>query len=362
MRRRIAHRILIYRCGSLGDTIVALPALKLVAQAFPQAERWLLTNFSANGKIAPMASVLDGTGLVHGYIEYPAGARDPRRLWQLRRDIRALRAHAVVYLTEPQGRLHTWRNAAFLWTCGLRHQIGVPWIRDRQQVRRIGPDLWEPEAARQARCVAALGDARIDSPSAYDLQINAIEHENAARALEPLKGRVLIGMSIGTKVDTKDWEDLRWAPLLERLAQRYPEHGLVMIGSADEAARCEALAHPWRERVLNLCGTLSVRVSGAVLARCSVFMGHDSGPMHLAAAMGTRCVAIFSSTDLPGKWFPYGDGHRVLYQPMPCQGCRLARCEAREKKCIRSISVDSVLEAVTDVLERHLPVRRSIVH
>ncbi len=72
--------ILIYRLGSLGDTVVALPALKLVARAFPDAERWMLTNFSTSAKAAPMAAVLAGMGLVHGYIEYPIGMRSPRAL------------------------------------------------------------------------------------------------------------------------------------------------------------------------------------------------------------------------------------------------------------------------------------------
>src|SRR5437667_11523770 len=84
------RRILIYRLGSLGDTVVALPALRLVARAFPDAERWALTNFSVSTKAAPMASVLEGTGLVHGYLEYPAGLRNAAGLSKLRRDIRGL--------------------------------------------------------------------------------------------------------------------------------------------------------------------------------------------------------------------------------------------------------------------------------
>ena len=346
------NRILIYRCGSLGDTIVALPALKLVARAFPDAERWMLTSFSLNSKVAALAAILDGTGLVHGYIEYPAGLRNARDFWRLRHNIRALRAHVLVYLTEPCGRLHTWRNAAFFFSCGLWRQIGVPWSEGTRSVRRLGPNRWESEAARQARCVAELGDARIEESTSYDLQLSLSEQAEAAMLLAPVSGRTLIGVSVGAKVDTKDWEDVRWAPLLERLAQRYPEHGLVMLGSGDEARRCEALGIHWRGRVVNLCGRLSVRASGAALARCAVFIGHDSGPMHLAAAVGTRCVAIFSSRNLPGEWFPCGVGHRVLYQPMPCQGCRLDECGERHKACIRSISVDAVLEAAAAVLSR----------
>jgi len=63
-----ARRVLIYRLGSLGDTIVALPALRLVERSFPDAERWVLTNFNVGNRAAAMAAGLDGTGLVHGYL------------------------------------------------------------------------------------------------------------------------------------------------------------------------------------------------------------------------------------------------------------------------------------------------------
>src|ERR1700732_5399006 len=82
-------RILIYRLGSLGDTLIALPALHLVARAFPQAERRILTNFPVNVKAPPAAAILENSGLVHGYFRYVVGMRSPRELisiwWQLRR-------------------------------------------------------------------------------------------------------------------------------------------------------------------------------------------------------------------------------------------------------------------------------------
>ncbi len=82
-------RVLIYRLGSLGDTLIALPALHLVARAFPDAERRMLTNFPVNVKAPPAAAILENTNLVHGYCRYAAGTRSPRELislwWQLLR-------------------------------------------------------------------------------------------------------------------------------------------------------------------------------------------------------------------------------------------------------------------------------------
>lgn len=338
--------ILIYRLGSLGDTVVALPALRLVAQAFPRQRRLVLTNFNVSRKTAPMAAVLEGTGLVHGYIEYPVGLRNPRDLLELRRRIRGEGVHTLVDLTEPRGLLHAWRDLMFFRACSIRRFSGAPLSPGAQRSRRVSGNLYESQAAALVCRVARLGEARVEDAASFDLGFTAEEHAQAAAILGPLASRALIAVSVGTKLDVNDWEDVRWRPLLAELARRYPAHGLVAFGSADEAARCEALCTPWQERFVNACGKVSIRVSGAALARCAVFIGHDSGPMHLAAAAGARCVAIFASRNLPGEWFPCGHGHQVLYRAIPCQGCRRDVCEDRQKACIRSITVDEVLDAV----------------
>ena len=120
--------------------------------------------------------------------------------------------------------------------------------------------------------------------------------------------------------------------------------GLAGIHHSDGA--CVALCVPWHGRFVNACGKLGVRVSGAALARCAVFIGHDSGPTHLTAAAGAHSADIFASRNLPGEWLPCGYGHRVLYRAMPCQGCQRGVCEDRQKACIRSITVTEVLDAV----------------
>jgi hypothetical protein len=293
-----------------------------------------------------MAAVLEGTGLVHGYIEYPVGLRNPRNLLELRRRIRGEGVHTLMDLTESRGLLRAWRDLTFFRACGVRRFIGAPLSPGAQRPRRLSTGLYESQAASLARRVVKLGAAHVDDPTAFDLALSCEEHAQAAAILGPLAGRAFIAVSVGAKVDVKDWEDARWRPLLAELARRYPAHGLVALGSADETARCETLCAAWHGRFVNACGKLAVRGSGAVLARCAVFIGHDSGPMHLAAAAGARCVAIFASRNLPGEWFPSGHGHRVLYRAMSCQGCQRDVCKDRQKACIRSITVDEVLDAV----------------
>jgi ADP-heptose:LPS heptosyltransferase len=352
LSKNTGHRVLIYRLGSLGDTVVAIPALRLVARAFPDSERWMLTNFSISSKAAPMSQLLEGMGLVHGFISYPIGVRNIAKLARLIARIRALGAEALVYMAAPRGRLRAWRDALFFKVCGIRRLIGVPYTRDLQNVRQLRGGMYEYEGSRLARCLAELGDAGLRDPASFDLELSSQEIATAETILVGFPdGRPILAAGVGGKVDVNDWGDGNWGRLLERLSQEARDWSLVMLGSADERERCEHLLKHWNGNSRNLCGTIPVRVSAAVLARCRLFVGHDSGPMHLAAAVGTPCVAVFSSRNLPGEWFPHGSQHRVIYHPIDCQGCHLEVCALRNKECIRSISVEEVLHEALDVIE-----------
>ena len=81
-----------------------------------------------------------------------------------------------------------------------------------------------------------------------------------------------------------------------------------------------------------------------------VFLGHDSGPMHLAAAVQTPCVAIFAARNKPRVWFPYGRQHRVVYHRVECWGCGLETCIVEKKRCLTSITVDEVAAEVRALL------------
>ena len=347
-----SKNIVIYRLGALGDTVVSLPSLRLVAKAFPYSKRFLLTNFSNNKKEAHIGSVLDGTGLVHGYIEYPIGLRNPLELLKLIRRIRLARANILVYLAEPRGILRTIRDYIFFKLCGFKKIIGAPLTKDMQNIRQINKDLYEYEGERLARCINILGDARTQDIASYNLNITNNESMTAGAILNEVSGKFVIAASIGAKVSVKDWGDDRWEMLLDKLALSNLNAVLVMLGSLDEYERSKNLARSWEGRFINLCGRTDVRISAAVLNKCDIYIGHDSGPMHLAAAVGVPCVTIFSSRNLPGEWFPCGKGHHVIYKSIDCQGCKRDTCFDRKKSCIRGITVDEVENAIYAVLKK----------
>jgi ADP-heptose:LPS heptosyltransferase len=178
----------------------------------------------------------------------------------------------------------------------------------------IRPDgLCEREGERLARCLALLGDAEPRNPANWNLNLTAAELALAASVVTERVGPdPYIVLCIGTKLAGRDWGDDHWRRLIGFLLDCYP-HKLVFIGAASDRARSDSLARVRPERFVNLCGDLGVRVSAAVLKGAVLYIGHDSGPMHLASAVRTPLVAIFSNRDKPGKWFPIGDHVKILY-------------------------------------------------
>ena len=348
-------RVLIYRLGSLGDTLVALPALHLVAQAFPRAERRMLTNFPVNVKAPPAAAILENTGLVHGFLRYAVGMRNPRELLSLWWQVFRWRPEVLVYLGSSRGVKSAQRDAAFFKACGIRRLIGVPLTEDMQQSRwEIADEALESEGARLVRNIAELGDACIDAPESWDLHLTVTEKARADEVLRAATGMPLVAVSVGTKVQSKDWGRENWRALLSGIARIYPGHALALSGAPEESDASEFAAAGWRQAgggpVANLCGVLTPRQSAAVFAKARVFIGHDSGPMHLAAAVQTPCVAIFAARNKPRVWFPYGRQHRVIYHQTECWGCGLETCVVERKRCLTSITVEEVLREVRAVL------------
>jgi ADP-heptose:LPS heptosyltransferase len=100
----------------------------------------------------------------------------------------------------------------------------------------------------------------------------------------------------------------------------------------------------------NFAGKVSVRLSAIALQRCWLYCGNDTGTMHLAASVGISCIAIFSSAQYPGLWYPYGQGHHIYRTPIECEGCELDDCILKQKQCILSISVAEVLSGCEKIL------------
>jgi len=325
--------IIIFRIGSLGDTVVALPCFHRIARSFPNSRRIVVTDIPASQKAAPVESILGRSGLIDGVIYFPPAPRKSRDLLNLRNQIRETKSRTLIYIADRDV-LSTVRDVCFFRSCGIRQVIGAPFGRDLR-LPRVNPETGysEREAMRLARCLAPLGAIDLDDPGFWDLRLQPDEVSFADSKLALLGGADFIAVSIGGKARSKDWGNENWTALFRLIAVECSDLALVFVGSADEFDRSAGLAAIWSGRTLNLCGILGPRESAAAMQRAVLFVGHDCGPMHLAAAAGVPCVGIFGNFNRPKWWHPMGQSHCIIHN---MQGVReISPKEVRD--AIRSI-------------------------
>jgi ADP-heptose:LPS heptosyltransferase len=348
-----SENILVYRLGSLGDTIMALPAFHGVRRAFPGSNVTLLTNRPVASKAAPIQAVLGMGAFFDEVLEYPVGTRSPATLFGLIRAMRSKRLDTAVNLAAYRSDFSTIRDKLFFQVAGINRLVGFdlkPRDKSITRDRLTGETEWE--ARRIARRIEKIAPVDLDDPANWDLCLSDIEINRGLELLAPWNSaHRLIAFSTGTKVQAKHWGSENWKALSERLSRELPEWRAVFLGSAEEAMEAQRCAAIWEDRALNLCGAASPRESAAVLSHCRLFVGHDSGPMHLAACMGVPCVAIFSGRNLPRQWFPRGSNNRILQRLPACAGCGLENCLTEAKKCLTDIPVDEVAAAVLDSIK-----------
>jgi len=305
-------RILILKPSSLGDVIHALPTVHQIRQRYPQAHLAWLVNTA-------FISLLKHCPIIDEIIPFPR--HEYRRLPGLIRRLRRGRYDVVVDL---QGLLRSGLLAAL---------AGAP--------RRIG-------LSDARECAGFFHNEIIAVPRihAVDRYLRAAVHLGGAAGpvefplgLAPGKqSEGYLAIHASARWPTKLWGDDKFAELIRQL----PQERIILTGSAAEAERIGRLAQGAR----NLAGQTDLFELAEWYQRCAVVVTNDSGPMHLAAAVGTPVVAIFGPTD-PALTGPYGKGHTVLRAALPCAPCFNGRCTNPDSMaCMKGISVAEVLAAV----------------
>jgi len=338
MSRSVSPNLLIFRIGSIGDAVVALPCFHAIAREYPQHRRILLTNLVNTARALSVEKVMNGSGLIHETLHFQPGQGRLAHSLALIGTLRRMNPEALVYLAPRPTGWPVYRDLAFFAAAGVRKVIGAPVLAVARRCA-VDPDTGEleHEAKRLARTLGTQLPVDLSAPN-WDLRLSSAEHALATERLARLApgGRVL-AVAPGAKIREKDWGEENWALFIKLLQARLPSLSLLFLGARDERQLNERLAGLWTGSTLNLCGQLTPRESAAVLGRCDALVCHDSGPMHLAACQGTPCVALFGSYNRPRQWFPFGEGHRVLYEP---RGVRLIPVE-RVLDAVQAVTVPS---------------------
>ena len=346
--------ILVYHIGSLGDTLMAVPALRVIRENFPCAHITMLTDRKLGRSLVQVCDVLDGSGLIDDYIEYPTGSYPAliRLLFQLR----SQRFESLVYLIRVYlNDRRIKRDLFFFRLAGIQKVAGVQGLPVLPEYSAVIPLPGVPRVADTLLKRLAASGLRVppDGSGNMDLGISVIEANNVENWLAGLPScgeRLWVGVGIGGKMAVNRWPLERYERLIAALIEEYNVWPVV-FGGPENAADGQYLVKQW-SRGYAACGALGVREAISAISRCAVFVGNDTGTMHMAAMAGVSCVGVYSSRNFPGLWDPCGSSNLVLRTPISCEGCLLEECIENNMACILLISVQQVFEACRNVLNR----------
>lgn len=344
------RRILVVQLDHLGDAIITLGMLPALRARCPQAEidvlaaPWNAAVFHASPHIACVhISRLNRFARGHrtGWLWAQCwwGWRLRRRQYDLAIDVRGeLPLALLLWLSGAPRRLG--------WECGG----GGFLLTDRAA---FVPGRHELES-RLALIDALEGAPRPSMPPAGPWFAVSEEARQKIRTLLESSGvtRPLLVLHLAAGTPAKCWPAAHWRELVGRLIV---EHGpcIVLVGARQDRHLAHAVTGGavW-PGVHDLVGALSIPELAALLELADVAIGGDSGPAHLAAAVGTPVVSLFSGTNLASQWRPWGPHVQVLQQPVPCSPCFRHRCPWREHPCMSGITPQQAAQAVSLLLSR----------
>ncbi len=357
-RRGSLARVLVMRYRFIGDSVLLGPFLKNLRRLEPRARIDLLVA-PFSGQVLAHCPYVDrilpfAPSVGHKYDPAAGGGRPGRwrRYVDLARRVRAERYDGVFVLKRSVS------SALVGLVSGAPFRPGF--ATEGRGLLLTHPVPYDPHAQHEAESflsvlrAAGYGDVR-DEP--LELWSTAEETAKAAFVLEAagLAHAPFAVVHAAASTPGKQWEDDRFVEVCRHLWRR---HGLraVFTGGPADRARYEAIAHEaaggGTPAPVNLCGQTGLRVDIAVYRRARLFVGVDSGPMHMAVACGIPVVALFGPTD-PGQWGPYEVGpsrrSEVLRSPEACGSCRHETCP--DRRCMRAIDTAAVLAAVDRRLE-----------
>jgi heptosyltransferase-2 len=354
-----AEKILVRSVNWLGDAVMTTPALMRLRQARPEARITLLSpekladlwerqpfldevlTFSGAQSVWRVGRLLREKGFGAG-IAFPNSARSALELW----------------LARIPNRIGAGRG--LLLTQSIARRDGAMEMRKRtarevlQRVRAGSRPEFIPAEAHHVHhylhLVGALGASAEPLPPRIEVSAEATEHVRGKFGLTQSAGQPWFGLNPGAEYGpAKRWQAERFVEAAVALRSK-TNCRWVIFGGARDRDLAEKIAREAGEPILNLAGKTSLRELAAALKLCDLVLTNDTGPMHLAAAVGARVVAIFGSTspELTGPIF--SPRARIVREPVPCAPCFRRECPI-DLPCLRGIAPETVVAAAMDCLK-----------
>lgn len=334
------RKVVIVRASRLGDFICATPAFDALRHALPGADislvglpfvRELARRLSTLDRFIPFPGF---PGIAEQYFEPRRTAAFFARMQHERFDL-AIQLHGSGVHSNP-----------FTLMLGARRTAGL--IRPGDPPGRLDAAFPMEAGGHEVDALLAF-TSFLGAPSRTTrprLVLFPNDRVAASRALAGLP-RPWVGIHPGAREATKRWPLAHFASLAADLRRRRGG-SLILLGGPEEVAATREIESRLDFPCRRLAGQLSLPAMAALVARLSVLVTNDSGPAHIAYALGTRSVTLFGGTD-PARWGPRGGNHLVLSHAVPCRPCQGDHCRFGFA-CLEAIRPEAVAAAAEGLL------------
>jgi lipopolysaccharide heptosyltransferase II len=332
MRQKMdIKKVLFFKPGAIGDLLHTLPALKALKNKFPAAQVTVV--------VSPgLESLIQGTPLADRVQIFDKAKLKKSVADFLRFGLRLRDEHYDLFIDmQPSVRsliLRRLSRAPLVLVYKKQKNVHAKEKRIHAVENFIG--------TLQPIDIKEVVD-RIELPLASDAIENADRFlaENGVDRSKPL---IALNCGVGAARPARNWFPNRFAALADRLIRELGAQ-VVFVGGKEDRDIVHNVMTSMKGKAVSAAGYLSLPQSAALLARSACLVSSDTGPLHLATAVGTPVVGLFGSTD-PRRTGPIGRGHQVLIKTTSCVPCEKKQCPFGTRVCMLEITVDEVYHAV----------------
>ena len=334
------NKILIFRTGSIGDTICSFPSINAIKYKFKYANIDILTNAGAS-KLVSIEELLDD-GYYNEIIDYLG--MNQFKLWK---QIKENKYDLIIQLPQQFAPLkNQLRDVIFFRTAGIKRGFG--WQKSSTLLFKKLQEkyLVQKNETEILLDIILRNGIEISKENQYPLNIKETDRlfvENNLIEWGIELDKTIVAIVIGAKRSQNRWPITYFGDVIKNLIDRGVQ--IIIIGGKEDEINATQLI---QKNVWSLCGRYNPIQTAVALSFCKLTVSNDTGPMHISNAVDTPVIAIFSSRDFPGRWYPPNQLKNKVFRNnnVHCSLCLSETCA--DNICMKGIYPEEVIKYIED--------------
>ena len=327
-------KILLIRLSSLGDVVLTTPAIRAVRANFPNAHIAMLVAKQS-------ADVLRENPNLDEIITFDrlAKDKDTGEMWRI---VRLLRERKFTLAIDLQRKFRTEMHLS-----GATERVGKGWLCTTRVLEQGNKHATSHYFDLLHAVDIPAEDQKLELFLAESERRDAVQRLKTAGVVD---ARLKVGLFPGAGWKLREWMPERFAAIGDRLVQHF-DADVLIFGGQKESELVHTVVNLMHTHAIPFAGNLQIRQLAACIEQCDLFVTNDTGPMHIAAAVGTPTISLFG----PGnhiRFQPLGALHETIRHAVPCSPCKQFTDKCKDNICMKGIGVDEVWNSISSVLEK----------